>query len=252
MALSLDKPLELYVFDQIERGDQAASEAELCAIFAGAFEHFGFDHFLVSEAVGPDGRPSGIHQFGTSHAAWRAHYEERGHVRRDAMIPRVLTTFDPFTWTETMERPIDDAGEVVLNEAREFSLRDGFVLPLHYMDGSASGVLLMADHVAPIEGRRRAALQILSYYFATIGRRLQMAARLPAPGIAAAPVMLTPRQRDCLQWVRAGKTDWEIGMILGISEHTVAEHLDVARKKLGARTRTQAVIEAIALKLIFL
>jgi LuxR family transcriptional regulator, quorum-sensing system regulator BjaR1 len=252
MSLALDRPLEQFVFDQIERANAATSETELCAVYAQAFAHFGYGHFLVSEAIGRDGRPSGIHQFGATHAGWRSHYDEQGHVRRDAMIPRVLTTFDPFTWTETAQQPIDESGALVLNEARAFGLRDGFVLPLHYMDGSASGVLLMGEQSEPLDGRRRVALQMLSYYFATIGRRLQMESRQTVPGLIAPPITLTPRQRECLQWVRAGKTDWEIGMILGISEETVGEHVDAARKRLGARTRTQAVIEAISLKLIVL
>ncbi len=125
------------------------------------------------------------------------------------------------------------------------------MLPLHYLDGSASGVLLMGDSVVPLEGRRRLALQTLSYYFAAAGRRLQTRARLEAQKLQDV-VVLTPRQRECLQWVRAGKSDWEIGMILGVSPQTVKEHIDAARKKLGARTRTQAVIEALARRLIYL
>lgn len=252
MQSALDRPLETYVFEQIERANGCRSEAELCTVFAGAFEFFGFGHFSVSEAAGPDGCRSGSHQFGRAHADWRNHYDARGHIRRDAMIPRVLAALDPFTWLETARSPLDKPGRLVLDEAREFRLRDGFVLPMHYMDGSACGVMLIGETEARLEGHRRAAVQILSYYFATLGRRLQREAREPGCGMESPPVRLTPRQRECLQWVRAGKTDWEISVILGLSEDTVSEHIDAARKRLGARTRVQAVIEAISLKLISL
>ena len=252
MQSALDHPLETYVFEQIERANGCRSEAELCSVFAGAFAYFGFGHFLVSEAMRPDGRLSGMHQFGRTHADWRSHYDARGHIRRDAMIPRVLAALDPFTWLETARSPLDEPGRLVLDEAREFRLRDGFVLPMHYTDGSACGVMLIGETEARLVGHRRAAVQILSYYFATLGRRLQTEAREPDCATEARPVRLTPRQRECLQWVRAGKTDWEISVILGLSEDTVSEHIDAARKRLGARTRVQAVIEAIALKLISL
>lgn len=52
---------------------------------------------------------------------------------------------------------------------------------------------------------------------------------------------LTPRERDCLGFVAVGKSDWEISVILGVSEATARFHVDNARRKLGAVTRAQAV-----------
>ncbi|MBL8772352.1 MAG: helix-turn-helix domain-containing protein [Phenylobacterium sp.] len=57
---------------------------------------------------------------------------------------------------------------------------------------------------------------------------------------------LTLRERDALQWVAAGKSDWEIGMILGVSPTTVRFHVDNARRKLGAVNRAHAVALLLA------
>jgi DNA-binding CsgD family transcriptional regulator len=51
---------------------------------------------------------------------------------------------------------------------------------------------------------------------------------------------ITPREREILLWVRAGKTDREIATILGVSHHTVKEHLRRIYRKTGARSRTAA------------
>jgi LuxR family quorum sensing-dependent transcriptional regulator len=51
---------------------------------------------------------------------------------------------------------------------------------------------------------------------------------------------LTARELECMRWVAAGKTDYEIGNILSISEATVKFHVNGARRKLGARNRAQA------------
>jgi DNA-binding CsgD family transcriptional regulator len=56
---------------------------------------------------------------------------------------------------------------------------------------------------------------------------------------------LTPRERECLKWVAAGKTDWEISQILNISEQTAHGYVQNALIKLGARTRAQAVAQAL-------
>jgi len=61
---------------------------------------------------------------------------------------------------------------------------------------------------------------------------------------------LTPREIDCLRWCSHGKTNWEIGRILGLSERTVEHYLSRANRKLGTATRAQAVARARKLDLI--
>ena len=67
---------------------------------------------------------------------------------------------------------------------------------------------------------------------------------------APEPVVLTPRERDAIAWVAEGKSDWEISVILGVSEATARWHVDNARRKLGAVNRAQAVARMAAARLI--
>ena len=64
------------------------------------------------------------------------------------------------------------------------------------------------------------------------------------------PVRLTSRERDSLALVADGKTDWEISVILGVSEATARFHVDNGRRKLGAVTRAQAVARMVNQRLI--
>lgn len=61
---------------------------------------------------------------------------------------------------------------------------------------------------------------------------------------------LTPRERECLIWSAAGKTAWEIGQILALSEKTVGKYLDQVNRKLQCVTKAQAVAKAIRLGII--
>jgi len=63
-------------------------------------------------------------------------------------------------------------------------------------------------------------------------------------------VQLNDREVETLTWVARGKTSAEIAQILGVAKRTVDFHLDNARTKLGAATRTQAVIKAATGRLI--
>jgi DNA-binding CsgD family transcriptional regulator len=61
---------------------------------------------------------------------------------------------------------------------------------------------------------------------------------------------LTSRQLECLTWSAAGKSSFEIGQILEISERCVNWHINNAMKRLSSVTRIQAVARAVYLGLI--
>jgi DNA-binding NarL/FixJ family response regulator len=61
---------------------------------------------------------------------------------------------------------------------------------------------------------------------------------------------LNDREIEVLTWVARGKTSAQIADLLGLSKRTVDFHLDNARIKLDATTRTQAAIKAAIGKLI--
>jgi DNA-binding CsgD family transcriptional regulator len=65
-----------------------------------------------------------------------------------------------------------------------------------------------------------------------------------------AAVNLSPRERQCLQWLAKGSRNDRIADVLGIAQPTVKLHLQNARRKLHASTREQAIARAVYLGLI--
>ena len=55
---------------------------------------------------------------------------------------------------------------------------------------------------------------------------------------------LNDREVETLTWVARGKTSAEIAKILDLSKRTIDFHIDNARSKLGAATRSEAVMKA--------
>ena len=72
---------------------------------------------------------------------------------------------------------------------------------------------------------------------------------VPEPKHADLP-SLTQRELESLRWTMEGKTAWELGRILGISEQTAARHLNNAMKKLDCVSKHQAVVRALRVGLI--
>jgi DNA-binding response OmpR family regulator len=80
-----------------------------------------------------------------------------------------------------------------------------------------------------------------------IGARLAGVART---GLWPKPIGLNDREIEVLTWVARGKTSVEIAQIIGLTKRTIDFHIDNARAKLGAATRTEAVIKATTGRLI--
>ncbi len=56
---------------------------------------------------------------------------------------------------------------------------------------------------------------------------------------------LTPREIEVLKWIASGKSDWQIGKILRISDKTVNFHVENMKRKCGVSTRIQVVVQAV-------
>ncbi|MBS0451586.1 MAG: helix-turn-helix transcriptional regulator [Proteobacteria bacterium] len=76
------------------------------------------------------------------------------------------------------------------------------------------------------------------------GRAVAQARFLPFEQLAM-PTQLTPRECEVLRCLATGKTDADIGDLLGISARTVQKHLEHIYVKLGVETRTAAVMRVL-------
>ncbi|MEM6823738.1 MAG: LuxR family transcriptional regulator [Pseudomonadota bacterium] len=88
------------------------------------------------------------------------------------------------------------------------------------------------------------------------GREIELFNRVAHLKIANLPRtrfarQLTPRQREVLQLIGAGKTASEIAGLMGVSQVTIEKHLRLAREQLGADTSAQALLRAAVQGQIF-
>jgi DNA-binding CsgD family transcriptional regulator len=117
--------------------------------------------------------------------------------------------------------------------------RHGISVAFHDAHGSHI-VLTLADKAQPADTGDASLLAALAAPFLSAIAAMRM---------RDAPT-LTPRENACLQWAAAGKTVFETSVILGLSAHTVAQHLASAASRLGAVNKTHAVAKAARAGLI--
>ncbi len=172
-------------------------------------------------------------------------YVSRGYVLKDPIINRAKSNASPFFWNELA--PIIDAdpvGRLIMEEAREFKLVQGFTAAIPTLDGQTVGFSIGGRHFE-IDPDKRGVLTLIASY--AIGRAIALQQE---SSNESKQIRLSPREREALQWAAEGKADWEIGEVMSISEHGADKHMRSVRAKLGAISRTQAVAEAIRRGLI--
>ena len=169
---------------------------------------------------------------------WTRNYAERGYAAEDPLSDRTRREVRPITWTahdwDTTATPLQRRWR---DDNIAASIAVGYAIP----DRSSGDlkVISLAGEDPDLDP-----LDLKSLHFAGIealNRMQELGIKPPAP--AKSP--LSRRERECLKWIAAGKTDWEIGAILALSEKTVNVYVERAKRKLAVQTRTQAIVHAL-------
>lgn len=98
--------------------------------------------------------------------------------------------------------------------------------------GGARGYLLKGAAIEEIERAIRTVARGETYLDPRVASRVVALSRAPR---------LSPREREVLRLVAAGRTNKEIAKELGVTERTVKFHVTAIFNKLGAENRAQAV-----------
>jgi LuxR family quorum sensing-dependent transcriptional regulator len=123
-----------------------------------------------------------------------------------------------------------------------FGVTDTLGVPIIGLGTQASMLSIWFER-RDLSPREEVAIKMASLMLAGRMRDMAGTSSPPAP-------RLTPRESDAIAFVADGKSDWEVGVILGISQATVHTHVENAKRKLGASTRAQAVARALRTGLI--
>jgi DNA-binding CsgD family transcriptional regulator len=218
----------------IEAFKECTSSQQLGATFASAIAPYGFS--MVScggSRETPTGRVWDFY-FNTWPPELLLEYQRNDYVRHD-MLPAVAhLSAMPFTWVELRDRQQTPEQIKFHNRIRELGVIDGYAVPIHLPGGDVGLCVSVSTHII-VDTEQRLALHLASLY--AYDRCRALGGSTEASSVKAP---LSPRELECVKWVLDGKSDTDIGKILGISHTTVHFHVERVKKKLGVRTRTQA------------
>ena len=179
--------------------------------------------------------------------AYKESFANRENWRRDPVMQHCKRNSMPIIWSQKTYAE-QGLGEKWEEQAR-FGYRHGIAMALHMPEGRH--FFLGVDRDQPVPADPVSMTQARGRSPALRGARTGRRPADPDAGdeCAGAP-SLTPRELETLRWTMEGKTAWEVGSLLGISERTAALHVNNATHKLGCVNKHQAVLKALRLGLI--
>jgi LuxR family quorum sensing-dependent transcriptional regulator len=213
--------------------------AELIRDFAQIACTFGFAASACAAWVTIGSRRSTKFFFRNWPADWEHVYVSRGWAATDVMLTEVARKMRPYSWDEARNgREPTDAEAEVDAAAGRYGWIERFAVPIHGPGGYQGVVLMDAKSRCELSAADAFLLQAAALALHERCRKEQVSPNNPA-------VELSKREIECLKWVAAGKTDWEIAQLLGVAAPTVHFHVERAKKKLNTKTRAQAVAVSV-------
>lgn len=178
--------------------------------------------------------------------AWTRQYMAQNYIDIDPIVAHGFSSLLPFDWADV--RGSDPTVSAFFEDAATYGVKQhGLSFPVRGIYGETGVFSVNVDMSLSDWRRERKALARTAQIVA-----LSLHARV-VEGVLARPsqlARLTARETECMKWCSDGKTADETAAILNISERTVRSFLHSSRVKLGAVNTTQAVAEAIRLKLV--
>jgi DNA-binding CsgD family transcriptional regulator len=239
--VSLHRLVETYV-DKVQRCE---TMAELFALTEAAAREIGFAKLAIVHGLAfrcPERRLIRADNFGE----WAEIFVTRHYYRDDPALLASQRTNTAFAWCELPALvPLTPQRMAILAEAGRHGLRSGFTLPVG-VTGEPAGCCSFASagRRLPSRWQCRAAALIGAEAFRE-ARRLH-----GFPARARTLPRLSRRKLECLHYLSLGKTDGEIGIILGLSEATIRTYMRMLRADFDVVSRTQLVAHALRFGLI--
>ena len=176
--------------------------------------------------------------------AWVSAYLLRGYVAVDPIIRAGLSMALPFDWSEL------EFGEETVPFLRDAAAHgigaNGYSIPIIDKIGRRA---LFSINAALDDDAWHDFLDTSRADLAELAHMVHRKAVRELYG-EDEPPQLTPREREVLFWTAKGKDAKAVGMMLGVSEHTVKDYLRTIRHKCDCVTTAQAIAVAMRYRLL--
>ena len=228
----------------VKEANRVTTFPELSSLMESMSKTLGFDYFALIhhvELVGPE-----VIDLENYPSLWREMIIERKYTSDDPILVACEHTNVGFRWSDIHKWiALSKRQREILDCARTAGIGEGFTIPVHIPGEYAGSCSFGLRANRKFNAKAMPAAQFVGCFAFEAARRVLRAQRLKSGKAVASAPRLTPRQLDCVVLTAAGKSDWDTARLLGISDHTVHQHIEDAKRRYGVSTRLQLVVRAL-------
>ena len=159
----------------------------------------------------------------------------------DPVLAEALVAKRPLLWADVASRrALDKPASNCLSACKELGVHSGIVFPQFGPDQRNDVLSISKRNVSDAETDKKR-LPIVQAICSQAWWTYVQLSRVDELQDHSS-IQLTPREREALIWVKAGKSNEQIADIMLVTERTVQFHINNAMMKLGASNRISAVV----------
>jgi DNA-binding CsgD family transcriptional regulator len=234
------KPFEL-AESFVEQHGRKLPLPELKLLYATALQELGIRYFACCPHVDPLKPRNAALVFQNYPAEWVRSYSESGRFRIDPVFRFADERMVPFHWNDPEFRAsLSQAQREILIEAAGYGIANGYTVPVRPPGAQTASCSVVPDRQSDIDAATGQAVFIMASFM------FDAMLRGKSECCAVRSIVLSERERQCLELAAQGKDDWAIGLLLRISERTAHNHIERAKRRLGVCTRVQVIVQALS------
>ena len=225
--------------ETIERIDQADTKQALLDHLNHYVKSYGFRHVGIGQLVNPALADKPLSEYGVSNFPQEHtnRWFDDNLIMHDPVTQYATRARNAFTW-DVARKFGSKFGQRLMNEARDLSLDNGLGVPV-VIPKMPIGLVTMSHDDPDLSAADMLNVELASIHAYT--RFLDLIKAEPQHKKAT----LTYRETEVLHYVAAGRTNFQIGCALCISEETVRVHTKNIMRKLNAANRAHSVTIAM-------
>jgi LuxR family quorum-sensing system transcriptional regulator CciR len=223
-----------------ERAASCSSLSQLRSALKQACAQLGFDYFALLHHSSLERPGGGLVRIDNYPDEWVDELLGEGLAADDPVHFASRRSNAGFSWTDLESIvALSRRHRSILSRSTRFGLGDGFTVPVN-VPGEPSGSCSFAvQNGRSLPKRKLMCAELVGTHAFRAARRIH---DLPRRRVRP---HLSRREIECLRLAAAGKTDFEIALILGIAHETARQYLKRARAAYDVVTRSQLVAHAL-------
>ena len=234
----LSKHDAISLLELINNGTTCASQDDFCSLMSHLKRLIQHEYDVCALAIkGDRGEVKSLYVVNISYPSeLLALYNEHEWHKIDPLHKENFTQFNLQYWSDTFRK--HGTPKTMESVFYDFGIKEGYAHGVRNNYGNKGSIFCFAGKTLKKEKRTEIILELVVPHLHQALSRFVNQRDL-------CNIKMSPRESEILQWIKQGKSTWDISIIMHISERTVKFHVGNIMKKLGASTRTHAVAIAM-------